>query len=89
MFTFFSIQQLVCCCFGLRRTCCFSLLLQLPARVQQLAATANAVLFDFDRHNSYQFQSLRQSLHEAIGKGKTMPLRPHMHRYRWVTGCSK
>jgi hypothetical protein len=50
--------------------------------VQQLAATANAVLFDFDRHSSYQFQTLQQSLHEAIGKGKTMPLRPHMHRYR-------
>jgi hypothetical protein len=59
----------------------YLLALQLPARVQQLAATANAVLFDFDRHNSYQFQTLRQSLHEAIGKGKTMPLRPHMHRY--------
>jgi S-adenosylmethionine/arginine decarboxylase-like enzyme len=55
--------------------------MQLPARVQQLSATANAVLFDFDRHNSYQFQTLRQSLHEAIGKGKMMPLRPHMHRY--------
>ncbi|KAF6266603.1 peptidase M24, structural domain-containing protein [Scenedesmus sp. NREL 46B-D3] len=59
-------------------------ILELPARVQQLAASASAVLFDFDRHNSYQFQSLRQSLHEAIGKGKTMPLKPHMHRLRWV-----
>lgn len=61
--------------------------MQLPARIQQLAASANAVLFDFDRHNSYQFQSLRQSLHEAIGKGKTMPLRPHMHRSAWLQGC--
>eukprot|EP00882_Tetradesmus_deserticola_P006395 GHRQ01006726.1.p1 GENE.GHRQ01006726.1~~GHRQ01006726.1.p1 ORF type:complete len:508 (+),score=199.91 GHRQ01006726.1:146-1669(+) len=57
---------------------------ELPARVQQLATSANAVLFDFDRHNSYQFQALRQSLHDAIGRGKTMPLKPHMHRLRWV-----
>eukprot|EP00879_Flechtneria_rotunda_P028716 GHRR01030931.1.p1 GENE.GHRR01030931.1~~GHRR01030931.1.p1 ORF type:complete len:455 (+),score=161.77 GHRR01030931.1:479-1843(+) len=59
-------------------------ILELPARVQQLASSASAVLFDFDRHNSYQFQIVRQALHEAIGKGKTMPLRPHMHRLRWV-----
>lgn len=59
-------------------------ILELPARVQQLAATANAVLFDFDRHNSFQFQQVRQALHDAIGRGKTMPLRPHMHRLRWV-----
>eukprot|EP00878_Enallax_costatus_P019010 GHUV01020042.1.p1 GENE.GHUV01020042.1~~GHUV01020042.1.p1 ORF type:complete len:314 (+),score=73.06 GHUV01020042.1:841-1782(+) len=59
-------------------------ILELPARVQQLAASATSVLFDFDRHNSYQYQSLRQSLHEAIGKGKTMPLKTHMHRLRWV-----
>ncbi|KAF8072937.1 ICP55 [Scenedesmus sp. PABB004] len=57
---------------------------ELPARVQQLAAGASSVLFDFDRVGAFQYAALRQALHEAIGRGKTMPLRPHLHRLRWV-----
>jgi Xaa-Pro aminopeptidase len=57
---------------------------QLPARVQHMAASASAVLFDFDRHTAYQFPALRSALHDAAAKGRSMPLRPHMHRLRWV-----
>ena len=56
--------------------------LQLGTRLQQMASHSSTVLFDFERHNAFQFQHIRQALHESIGRGKTQPLRPLMHR--WV-----
>lgn len=63
--------------------------LELPERVQQLTVHAQSVLFDFDRINSYQYAPLRQALQAAAGRGKAVPLRPVMHRLRWVKSASE
>lgn len=63
--------------------------LELPERVQQLSASATSVLFDFDRLSGYQYTQLRQALAGAAGRGKSVPLKPTMHRLRWVKSAAE